>query len=109
MGLVRPSWGRFSNFKTRLRREETHAIRAADNVLIFLIFGAVLERTGAGESLIRISTALTARIGGGAAHAAIGVTFNEIMPDAYGDNQANEAATRTHGAIGEAMVYKPRE
>lgn len=43
----------------------------ADNVLIFLIFGAVLERTGAGESLIYISTALTARIRGGAAHAAI--------------------------------------
>lgn len=43
----------------------------ADNVLIFLIFGAVLERTGAGESLIQISTALTARIRGGAAHAAI--------------------------------------
>ncbi len=43
----------------------------ADNVLIFLIFGAMLERTGAGESLIHLSTALTARIRGGAAHAAI--------------------------------------
>ena len=43
----------------------------ADNVLIFLIFGAFLERTGAGASLIHISTALTARIRGGAAHAAI--------------------------------------
>ncbi|WP_163266575.1 TRAP transporter permease [Chelativorans alearense] len=43
----------------------------ADNVLIFLIFGAVLERTGAGQSLIHLSTALTARIRGGAAHAAI--------------------------------------
>ena len=43
----------------------------ADNVLIFLIFGAVLERSGAGESLIHLSTALTARIRGGAAHAAI--------------------------------------
>lgn len=43
----------------------------ADNVLIFLILGAILERTGAGESLIHISTALTARIRGGAAHAAI--------------------------------------
>lgn len=43
----------------------------ADNVLIFLIFGAILERTGAGESLIHISTALTARVRGGAAHAAI--------------------------------------
>ncbi|MBR9864808.1 MAG: TRAP transporter fused permease subunit [Rhodobacteraceae bacterium] len=43
----------------------------ADNVLIFLIFGAVLERTGAGASLIHLSTALTARVRGGAAHAAI--------------------------------------
>ena len=36
-----------------------------------MIFGASLERTGAGESLIDISTALTACIRGGAAHAAI--------------------------------------
>lgn len=43
----------------------------ADQVLIFLIFGAILERTGAGASLIHIATALTARIRGGAAHAAI--------------------------------------
>jgi TRAP transporter 4TM/12TM fusion protein len=43
----------------------------ANNLLIFLIFGAVLERTGAGESLIYISTAPTGRVRGGAAHAAI--------------------------------------
>ena len=43
----------------------------ADTVLIFLIFGAMLDKTGAGESLIRISTSLTSRIRGGAAHAAI--------------------------------------
>jgi TRAP transporter 4TM/12TM fusion protein len=43
----------------------------ADNVLIFLIFGAILERTGAGASLIMFSAALTARIRGGSAHAAI--------------------------------------
>ena len=43
----------------------------ADNLLIFLIFGAILERTGAGESLIHISTALMGRVRGGAAHAAI--------------------------------------
>ncbi len=42
-----------------------------DTVLIFLIFGAILEQTGAGESLIRLSTSLTARMRGGAAHAAI--------------------------------------
>ncbi len=29
----------------------------------------------------------------------IGGTFNEIAPDAYGDNQVNDAASRTHGAI----------
>ena len=43
----------------------------ANTVLVFLIFGAMLEHTGAGQSLIRISTALTGRIRGGAAHAAI--------------------------------------
>lgn len=43
----------------------------ADNVLIFLIFGAILERTGAGAALIRLSTALLGRVRGGAAHAAI--------------------------------------
>lgn len=43
----------------------------ANTVLVFLIFGAMLEHTGAGASLIRISTALTGRIRGGAAHAAI--------------------------------------
>lgn len=43
----------------------------ANTVLVFLIFGAMLEHTGAGKSLIRISTALTGRIRGGAAHAAI--------------------------------------
>ncbi len=31
--------------------------------------------------------------------AAIGGTFNEITPGAYGKNQVNTAATRTHGAI----------
>lgn len=43
----------------------------AENLLVFLILGALLERTGAGESLIRISTALLGRVRGGAAHAAI--------------------------------------
>jgi TRAP transporter 4TM/12TM fusion protein len=43
----------------------------ADTVLIFLIFGAVLEATGAGEALIKIATSLTGRLRGGSAHAAI--------------------------------------
>ena len=42
-----------------------------NTVLVFLILGAMLSQTGAGDSLIRISTALTARIRGGPAHAAI--------------------------------------
>ena len=42
-----------------------------NTVLIFLILGAMLNQTGAGDSLIRISTVLTSRIRGGAAHAAI--------------------------------------
>jgi len=32
-------------------------------------------------------------------NAAIGGTVNSIRPDAYGDNQVNDAETRTHGAI----------
>ncbi len=63
----------------------------ADNVLIFLIFGAVLERTGAGESLIHISTALTARIRGGAAHAAI--VASAIFGMMSGSVAANIAGT----------------
>jgi TRAP transporter 4TM/12TM fusion protein len=42
-----------------------------NTVLVFLILGAMMSQTGAGDSLIKISTALTARIRGGAAHAAI--------------------------------------
>lgn len=30
---------------------------------------------------------------------AVGATFNEIAPDAYGDNQVNTGTSRTHGAI----------
>ena len=63
----------------------------ADNVLIFLIFGAVLERTGAGESLIHLSTALTARVRGGAAHAAI--VASAIFGMMSGSVAANIAGT----------------
>jgi len=63
----------------------------ADNVLIFLIFGAVLERTGAGDSLIHLSTALTARIRGGAAHAAI--VASAIFGMMSGSVAANIAGT----------------
>jgi TRAP transporter 4TM/12TM fusion protein len=40
-------------------------------VLIFVVFGAVLEETGAGAILLRVAMTLTAAIRGGPAHAAI--------------------------------------
>ncbi|MEM7404326.1 MAG: TRAP transporter fused permease subunit [Pseudomonadota bacterium] len=40
-------------------------------ILIFIIFGSILQATGAGESLIRIAFAVTGRTRGGPAHAAI--------------------------------------
>lgn len=43
----------------------------ANLVLIFIIFGAILEATGAGAVLLKISFAATAAIRGGPAHAAI--------------------------------------
>ena len=43
-------------------------------ILIFIIFGSVLQATGAGESLIRIAFALTGGTRGGPAHAAIGAS-----------------------------------
>jgi TRAP transporter 4TM/12TM fusion protein len=43
----------------------------ASIVVIFVVFGALLEGTGAGAILIKMATAATARIRGGPAHAAI--------------------------------------
>ncbi|MCG6875107.1 MAG: TRAP transporter fused permease subunit [Betaproteobacteria bacterium] len=40
-------------------------------VVIFVVFGALLEGTGAGAILIKMATAATARIRGGPAHAAV--------------------------------------
>ena len=40
-------------------------------VVIFIVFGALLEGTGAGAILIKMATAATAKIRGGPAHAAI--------------------------------------
>jgi TRAP transporter 4TM/12TM fusion protein len=40
-------------------------------VLIFVVFGAVLQQSGAGEVLLRLSLAATGRFAGGPAHAAI--------------------------------------
>lgn len=41
------------------------------NVLIFIVFGAVLMASGAGELLMKIANRLTGRFTGGAAHAAV--------------------------------------
>lgn len=43
----------------------------ASIVLVFIVFGALLEGTGAGAILLKMATAATARIRGGPAHAAI--------------------------------------
>ena len=43
----------------------------ANLVLIFIVFGAILEATGAGAVLLKISFAATAAVRGGPAHAAI--------------------------------------
>jgi len=40
-------------------------------ILIFIVFGAVLEGVGAGESLLKIAFAATGRLRGGPAHAAV--------------------------------------
>lgn len=40
-------------------------------VLVFIVFGAVLQRSGAGEVLLKIALAATGRIAGGPAHAAV--------------------------------------
>ena len=41
------------------------------NVLIFIVFGAVLMASGAGDLLMKIANRLTGRLTGGAAHAAV--------------------------------------
>jgi len=40
-------------------------------VLIFVVFGAVLQQSGAGEVLLKIALAVTGRFSGGPAHAAV--------------------------------------
>ena len=41
------------------------------NILIFIVFGAVLTASGAGELLLKLANRLTGRLTGGAAHAAV--------------------------------------
>ena len=40
-------------------------------VLVFIVFGAILQQSGAGEVLLRLALALTGRFAGGPAHAAV--------------------------------------
>ena len=41
------------------------------NILVFIVFGAVLTASGAGELLLKLANRLTGRLVGGAAHAAV--------------------------------------
>lgn len=60
-------------------------------VLVFLIFGAVLEGTGGGAILLKMATAATARLRGGPAHAAI--LASAMFGTINGSPVANVAST----------------
>ena len=59
--------------------------------MIFIVFGALLEGTGAGAILIKMATAATARIRGGPAHAAIAASA--LFGTISGSPVANVVAT----------------
>jgi TRAP transporter 4TM/12TM fusion protein len=63
----------------------------ASIVVIFVVFGALLEGTGAGAILIKMATAATARIRGGPAHAA--VLASALFGTISGSPIANVVAT----------------
>ena len=52
------------------------------NVLIFIVFGAVLMASGAGDLLMKIANRATGRFTGGAAHAAVASSalFGTLCP-----------------------------
>jgi TRAP transporter 4TM/12TM fusion protein len=60
-------------------------------VVIFIVFGALLEGTGAGAILIKMATAATARIRGGPAHSAIAASA--LFGTISGSPVANVVAT----------------
>lgn len=60
-------------------------------IFIFIIFGAVLESTGAGEILLRISRRLTSGLRGGPAHAA--VVSSSMFGTFSGSSAANVVGT----------------
>ncbi|MCC5987395.1 MAG: TRAP transporter fused permease subunit [Pararhodobacter sp.] len=43
-------------------------------VFIYIVFGAILEGTGAGNMMLRVATGATGRLAGGPAHAAVGAS-----------------------------------
>ncbi|GGO85375.1 hypothetical protein GCM10011348_33760 [Marinobacterium nitratireducens] len=63
----------------------------ASVVLIYLIFGAILENTGAGESLIKMASSLTSHVRGGSAHTAI--VASAVFGMMSGSVAANIAST----------------
>ncbi len=60
-------------------------------VLIFIVFGAVLQKSGAGEVLLRLALAATGRFSGGPAHAA--VAASAIFGSLSGTAVANVVST----------------
>lgn len=64
---------------------------AAEYVIMFIIFGAFLTKSGAGEFFIRLSFALTGRLWGGPAKAA--VVASAMMATINGSGVGNAVAT----------------
>lgn len=62
-------------------------------LFIYIVFGMVLEATGAGQALIRIAVRLTGRISGGPAHASI--VASTLFGSMSGSVTANVAGTGT--------------
>lgn len=62
-------------------------------LFIYIVFGMVLEATGAGHALIRIAVRLTGRISGGPAHASI--VASTLFGSMSGSVTANVAGTGT--------------
>ncbi len=62
-------------------------------LFIYIVFGMVLEATGAGHALIRIAVRLTGRIAGGPAHASI--VASTLFGSMSGSVTANVAGTGT--------------
>jgi TRAP transporter 4TM/12TM fusion protein len=60
-------------------------------IMIFIVFGSILQASGAGESLIHIAFALTGRTRGGPAHAAI--TASAMFGTMSGSVAANVVGT----------------